>query len=66
MTVPVPLEDMDLTEVTLTRRVPVMEHRAKGWGLEQSIMPQPASLTGRFFPPIAYTMTFVMCCFAFL
>ena len=28
---PVPLEDMDLTGVTLTRRIPVREHRAKGW-----------------------------------
>ena len=31
MTEPVPLEDIDLTEVTLTRRIPVREHRAKGW-----------------------------------
>ena len=28
---PVPLEDMDLTVVTPTRRIPVREHRAKGW-----------------------------------
>ena len=27
---PVPLEDMDLTGVTLTRRIPVRKHRAKG------------------------------------
>ena len=31
MTEPVPLEDIDLKEVTLTRRIPVREHRAKGW-----------------------------------
>ena len=31
LTEPVPLEDIDLTEVTLTRRIPVWKHRAKGW-----------------------------------
>ena len=31
MTVPVPSEDVDPTEVTLTRRIPVEEHWATGW-----------------------------------
>ena len=31
MTEPVPYEDIDLTEVTQTRRIPVWKHRAKSW-----------------------------------
>ena len=32
MTEPVPYEDIDLTEVTLTRCIPMREHGAKGCG----------------------------------
>ena len=28
---PAPFEDIDLTEVTQTRRIPVWKHRAKSW-----------------------------------
>ena len=31
MTEPAPFGDIDLTEVTLTRRIPVWKHRAKSW-----------------------------------
>ena len=31
MTEPVPLENMDLKVMTLTRRIPVWKHRAKSW-----------------------------------
>ena len=31
MTEPAPFEDIDLTEVTQTRRIPVWKHRAKSW-----------------------------------
>ena len=50
MTEPVPLEDIDLTEVTLTRRIPVREHRAKGWRTRTVDHATESLINGATFP----------------
>ena len=50
MTEPVPLEDIDLTGVTLTRRIPVREHRAKGWRTRTVDHATESLINGATFP----------------
>ena len=50
MTVPVPLEGGDPTEVTLTRRIPIKEHWAKGWR-SSTVAHSQASLINGATPP---------------
>ena len=50
LTEPVPLEDMDLTVVTLTRRIPVREHRAKGWRTRTVDHATASLINGATFP----------------
>ena len=50
LTEPVPLEDIDLTEVTLTRRIPVWKHRAKGWRTRTVDHATASLINGATFP----------------
>ena len=59
---PAPFEDIDLTEVTQTRRIPVWKHRAKSW---RTRVPDHVTdgriKKGRLFPSLAPTMPLLMC-----
>ena len=50
MTEPVPLEDIDLTEVTLTRRLPGWKHRAKSWSTRARDHVTESLINGATFP----------------
>ena len=50
MTVPVPFEDVDPTEVTLTHRIPFKEHWAKGWRTRTVDHAKAGLINGATFP----------------
>ena len=64
MTEPVPLEDIDLTEVTLTRRIPVRKHRAKGWRTRTVDHATASLINGATFPSdrVHHDITDVLIC----
>ena len=47
---PVPLEDIDLKEVPLTRRIPAREHRATGWRTRPVDQATESLINGANFP----------------
>ena len=65
MTEPTPFEDIDLTEVTQTRRIPVWKHRAKGWRTRALDHVTASLMNGATFPSdsVACDTIDVLTCF---